>query len=154
MGSTGYTQITPTLLSRNTLTTWTSTLVRPTSSGVYFDVGDAEKAIVVMVNGSTNVDMYGWIEPSTYWDFSRQAITNSSGLSSGTGYTSVLPISCTVCSTWISATANLDMMRMAIVGPFETGRYRSSDGHIYIRMSTDNSTYCGLAVIGLPGSST
>jgi len=152
--SSNATELTEMVLAMNSFSAGT-TVVAPTSSGMYFTVGDAGKAILLVMNGSSDVDVYGWVEPSTYNSFSRG--TNgvvSSAISSGSGDAAALTFVCTVCSTWHTATTNLDCMKFAVVGPFETGRYKSSDGHIFIHMSTDNSTYCGVTVIGLPGSST
>ena len=60
MGSTvNYQQITPSQLSATSTWVAMSTWVVATTSGAYFDVGDASQAVLLVANGSSNVDVMG-----------------------------------------------------------------------------------------------
>lgn len=126
-----------------------------TSSGAYFNVGDASKVIVFVANASSSDSATSgavWIEPGAKW-------TGSQGLTVSTGAavysTATAPIAVSVPTHGITGSSAIGSTTLSYValGPFDSARVKSSDGKIYIVAST-GSTKMYAAVYVLPGGST
>lgn len=122
-----------------------------TSSGAYFQVGDASRVIIFVSNGSSSADGAIFVEPGARWSGSRgQAPSTTS-----TAYsTSTAPIAAA-----FSAHAKSDYSAamstagsFGVIGPLEAATVKSSDGKIFIVASTV-STRMTAAVFAMTGGS-
>jgi hypothetical protein len=107
-----------------------------TSSGVYFNVGDAEKIIIFVANASSSDDGALYIVPGAQWSGSR-GLAPSTTVSDFS--TATAPIVCvaevavsTTVTTYIASTTGT----FALWGPFEAATVKSSDNTIYVANST------------------
>lgn len=124
-----------------------------TSSGVYFQVGDASRIIVFVSNGSSSDTGAVFLEPGGNWSGARRGIY---GLSTGSSVysTATAPIAVSVAthaksdySAAMSTTGSFYAM-----GPFESAQIKSSDGLVYLVASTGSTRMCA-AVYALNGGS-
>jgi hypothetical protein len=108
-----------------------------TSSGVYFNVGDASQVMIFVINASSCTDGTLFIEPGApNWAGSRgQARSTALGVYS----TATAPITCwaalavsTTVTTYVASTTGT----CAMVGPFEAATVKSTDGMIFVMNST------------------
>ena len=123
-----------------------------TSSGVYFSVGDTSKVMVFVANASSSDDGAVFIEPGKAW-------AGASGLAYSTGSTvystATAPVAVSVVThgvTGSSAVASTEGSYYAL-GPFDSAKFKSSDGLMYLVAST-GSTEMYAAVYLMPGGST
>lgn len=112
-------------------------MLQVTSSGLYFDVGDASQVMIFVINASSCTDGTIFIEPGAKaWAGSRgQAPSTALGVYS----TATAPITCLAAvgiSTTFSSYVESTTGTFACVGPFESARVKSSDGKIYVMNST------------------
>jgi len=129
----------------------TETLTAVTSSGVYFNVGDASKIIIRVTNASSSDNGAVFIEPGARWSASR-------GLAPSTGSTvystSTAPIAASVAMTAATGSSAIYSTGVSVyLGPFESGTIKSSDQTVYVVAST-GSTKMYVGVIVLDGGST
>jgi hypothetical protein len=122
-----------------------------TSSGAYFQVGDASRVVIFVSNGSSSDDGSVFIEPGARWSGSRgQAPSTGSTVYS----TATAPIAVSVVShgiTGSSATMSTTGSFVA-VGPLESATVKSSNGTVYIVASTE-STKMAACVYAMTGGS-
>ncbi|HSW61877.1 MAG TPA: hypothetical protein VLH56_00945, partial [Dissulfurispiraceae bacterium] len=127
------------------------TLTAVTSSGVYFNVGDASKILIRVTNASSSDNGSVFVEPGARWAASRGlAPSTTSTLYS----TATAPIAVSVAMTAQTASSAVLSTGISVyVGPFESGTVKSSDEKIYVVAST-LSTKMYVGVIVLNGGST
>ena len=122
-----------------------------TSSGSYFQVGDASKVVVVVTNGSSTANGAIYVVPGAAWSGARgqAASTDVTTYSTGTA-----PIVMAVNANAITgSTATMSTTGwLAVLGPFESAQVKSSDGRIFIAASTVSTKMCA-AVYALEGGS-
>ena len=122
-----------------------------TSSGAYFQVGDASRVIIFVSNGSSSDTGALFIEPGARWSGSRgQAPSTTSTLYS----TATAPIAISVATHGVTgSSASMSTAGSFYgVGPLESATVKSSDGKIFIVASTGSTKMCA-AVYALAGGS-
>jgi len=124
-------------------------MVQVTSSGAYFNCGDASKVMIFVANASSSADGCLWLEPGARWAGSR-------GLDPSTGSTvystATAPIVCpttlavsTTVTTFVASTTG----QFVAWGPFESATIKSSDQTVYIVNSTVSTRmYVGVMTWG------
>jgi hypothetical protein len=123
-----------------------------TSSGAYFNVGDASKVLVFVGNASSSDNGSVWIEPGARWGASNgmSPSTTSTMYSTATAPIAIsVPLHGITGSSAVASTTG----SFAVLGPFESAKVKSSDGKIYLVAST-GSTEMFAAVYAMPGGST
>lgn len=122
-----------------------------TSSGAYFQVGDASRVMVFVSNGSSSDTGAIFIEPGARWSGSMgQAPSTTSTLYS----TATAPIAISVATHAKSdySAAMSTAGSFAALGPFESATVKSSDGKIFLVASTGSTRMCA-AVYAMTGGS-
>jgi hypothetical protein len=127
-----------------------------TSSGAYFNVGDASKVLIFVSNGSSSETgstlAAVFLEPGARWAGSRGlAPSTTSTLYS----TATAPIACYVAANGKSgSTAAISTTgSFVVMGPYDSATIKSSDEKIYLVASTGSSQMAA-AVFAMPGGST
>jgi len=142
MGSTAQSaQLTPSTQIRGI--TWGSPLpmTQVTSSGVYFNIGDASKYIVFVVNGSSDPGAV-YVEPGKRWSGSI-GMAPSTTITAYTTATAPIAIAIPRGASSISTAFALSTQScFSVLGPFEGVQVKSSGATVFIG---NGST---LAVIG------
>ena len=124
-------------------------MVQVTSSGAYFNVGDADKVVIFVANASSSVDGTLFIEPGARWAGSRglEPSTGSTVYSTATApgvCVAAVAVSTTV-TTYVASTTG----QFVAWGPFESATVKSSDGQIFIVNSTTSTRmYAGVMTMG------
>lgn len=154
MGSTGQsTSLTPSTQILGITQGAPLTMKAVTSSGVYFSVGDMSKTIIYVVNASSSDTGAVWVDPgSTSWAGSggRAPSTGSTVYSTAAaGIAITLPSPDITGSSAITSTETY----ASIIGPFDSDKYKSSDGLVFLVAST-GSTKVYAAVYQMVGGST
>lgn len=132
-----------------TLLSWTNV----TSSGGYFEVGDASKTVVLVMNASSSEVGTIWVEPGAKWGGSRSLAV---GTTTSTAY-STASVNIPICSTFTShgVTGSSAMTSSLAIAAylFESAMVKTTDSKVYITATTQ-STKMYVAVLALPGGST
>jgi len=124
-----------------------------TSSGVYLNVGDAQRVMLFVANWSTGVGAV-YFDPGARWAGSKQMpVSTAPGVYSTA--TAPIAVSLAACPSSVSTTAgNSTTGNMAIIGPFESVDVKSSDVHIFMYSSTALAATVTAAAYALTGGST
>jgi hypothetical protein len=123
--------------------TWGAPLpmTQVTSSGVYFNVGDASKYIVFVMNGSSEAGAV-YVEPGAMWSASRGQAP-STLITLYTTATAPIAVALPRGASSISTAFVLSTLNcFSVLGPFEGGMIKSSNSQVFIG---NGST---LAVVG------
>lgn len=116
-----------------------ATLQAVTSSGVYFNVADASKIIVAVINcspGATDIsDLY--LQMSTYFRSVQGGDYSSAGRAVGTVSITGTAPGANACATHgnISTCVNL-----TFIGPLDSREYKSSNDNIFLFTSSKQSS--------------
>lgn len=123
------------------------------SSGAYFPVGDASKVLVFVTNMSTAAGAI-FVEPgSSKWAGSN-GLAFSSGSSVYSTATAPIAVALGASSSTYAALASTSGS-IAVLGPFESAKVKSTDGNVFIvnpNATTNGAIYA--AVYAMPGGST
>jgi len=143
-------QITP--VAQATTPTGSALVLTPvTSSGVYFNVGDTSKIVMLVANASSSDTGAVWVEPGAKWAGSRgQTISTTA-----TAYsTSTAPIVMSVPLHGITGSSAMTSTTGSLAFfSFDSSIVKSSDEKIYVVAST-GSTKMFAAVYAMTGGST
>jgi hypothetical protein len=108
-----------------------------TSSGAYFQVGDAQDVIIFVANGSSTVNGAVWIEPG------GSAWAGAPGLPASTTSTlystATAPIAVSVVSNAVTGSSNACASTagsFVAIGPLEAATVKSTSGKIFMVAST------------------
>lgn len=143
-------QITP-VVQPSTPTGVACVLTAVTSSGVYFNVGDTSKIVMMVVNASSSDNGAVWVEPGAKWAGARGLTisTTASAYSTSTApvVMSVPLHGVTGSSAFASTTGSIAFFS------FDSATVKSSDEKIYVVAST-GSTKMYAGVYAMTGGST
>lgn len=124
-----------------------------TSSGAYFDVGDASKVLIFVSNGSSSDTGNFFIETGGTWAAGSRGVATSTSIASVSSATAMISISVPTHAKSDYSAAMSTAGSFAVLGPFDSVNIKSSDGHVFVAASTGSTRMCA-AVYRMPGGST